>query len=932
MYVPRLRVFLLSSSFVPLSIAISFNAHAQAQSPVQTQPAVRGATSKAAAKPVSAADGAQQVLVTAQRDSTEKALADQLHAVGVSSILSREQIERAPETNLSDILTRLPGLSTYSNMNQGQAATGENQYVTIRGLDASYNSYSLNGERIAPADPTTRAISFDMLAPYGITQIDVSKTTTADMDGDATGGAIDIRTPTAYDFAGSYNRITIQGQLNDKAAGIGTSDLGGNVEVESARKFGHDDRFGVYVAGYYLEKNVAADAVSPNSAYEPTFASQANLPLGDASQLSTPQLKYDIYTTNIQRYGGILSLDYHGDHQTVYLRSTYGAYNTTENDNQVSIRGSNLVYNAAGVAQSNTVERGQYFETDDAAQSLTTQKLGGTTDLGPLGLAYDLFNSYGVQASPNQFEASLYPATMIQGPVTFDVAGTTLPRVVGATATLAAVNNQDLDKFWKTQGRDSSSTADTYGIHADATYRFRISILDDVRFGFKISDTDRQSWQRPYFHDDNNFIFDGPFFGGPNYAADAAAGPPVGVLPGQEVNSFGGAAGPVRLLNRNWIGEQILPYKYQNDPNGTGIYTQTDYNANTARGSETIYAGYVMFDMHVGQIHIYPGFRYEWTNFTGQHWVANGDDATGQFARTSQMYGEPLPVINIDWRPTDESVLRFSARRSFSRPAYGLINGATSITLDPLTNQIMSVSEPNPNIRPSTATDLDASAELYNHNGGVVSASAYYKIIDKFIFTSVSGTTNSSTLGGNVPSNAFEANGTLFSMPENGKGATLAGLELNTEQRLSFLPGLFSGFGFNGNVTLQQSSAQSGITGHPATDLPRAPELIYNIGIFYAKHNFRADLNYNYIGEQLLSLNSSGPDFYLQPTTRLDLTMQYRFPRGLVASIAMQNLLDGPAYWETEGKGRSFLAYDSNANGSYVQTGRVFLAGASVQF
>ena len=929
MHLSRLGALLLSSSLVPISIALPLQA--QAQTAVQA-PAQTGAAAQTAATPASGATPSEKVVVTAQRDSTERALSEQLHAVGVSNILSREQIEQAPETNLSDILTRLPGLSTYSNMNQGQAATGENQYVTIRGLDASYNTYSLNGERIAPADPATRAISFDMLAPYGITQINVSKTTTADMDGDATGGAIDIRTPTAYDFNGSYNRITIQGQLNDVAADIGTSDLGGNVEAEFARTFGKDDRFGVYLAGYYLEKNVAADAVSPNSAYEPTFASQANLPLGDASQISSPQFKYDVYTTNIRRYGGILSLDYRGDHQTVYLRSTFGAYDTTENDNQAAIRGSNLVYGPDGVAQSATVERGQYFETDDAAQSLMTQKLGGTTVLGRLDLSYDVFDSYGVQSSPNQFEASLYPATMIQGPVTFDSAGTTLPRVSGPPAVLAALNNQDLDKFWKTQGRDASSDADTYGIHADAVYRLKTPFLNAVHVGFKISDTDRQSWERPFFHDDNNFIFDGPFFGGQNYGANQAVGPAVGAIPGQQVNLFGGAAGSIRLLDRNWIGEQILPYKYQNDPNGTGDYTQNDYNANTARGSETIYAGYVMLDMSVGQVHIYPGFRYEWTNFTGQHWVSNGDDATGQFTTVKQMYGEPLPVINIDWRPTDDSVLRFSARRSFSRPAYGLIDGATAITLDSLTNQITSISEPNPNLRPSTATDLDLSAELYNHNGGVVSAAFYGKIIDKFIFTSVSGTTNSSTLSGNVPSDAFVSNGTEFSMPENGDGATLAGLELNTEQRLTFLPGLWSGFGFNGNVTLQHSSAQSGIAGHPSTDLPRAPELLYNLGIFYAKSGFRADLNYNYTGEQLLSLNSTAPDFYLQPTTRLDLTAQYRFPHGLVTSIAMQNLLDGPAFYETEGKGRSFLAYDQSANGAYVQTGRVFLAGASVQF
>ncbi|MHB0823783.1 TonB-dependent receptor plug domain-containing protein [Novacetimonas hansenii] len=270
----------------------------------------------------------ERINVRAVHSGTEAAALDeQRRSVGVASVMSREQLERAPETNLSDILTRLPGVSAYSDMGGGQAATGESQYMTIRGLDSSYNAYTLNGERIAPADPSTRAISFDMLAPYGITSIKVSKSTTADMDGDAIGGAIDIRTPTAFDFSGPYQKVTLQGQLNDKAAQIGTQDLGGTAQVEFARRFGKDGQFGIYATGYYSSKNVLADAVSPNTAYAPTLLSQAGVTsLNQASQLSTQQLKYDLFSSAIKRYGGSLSLNYKGDNQEVYFLGTYGQY------------------------------------------------------------------------------------------------------------------------------------------------------------------------------------------------------------------------------------------------------------------------------------------------------------------------------------------------------------------------------------------------------------------------------------------------------------------------------------------------------------------------------------------------------------------------------------------------------------------------------
>ena len=877
---------------------------------------------------------AERINVRAVHSGTETAALDeQRRSVGVASVMSREQLERAPETNLSDILTRLPGVSAYSDMGSGQAATGESQYMTIRGLDSSYNAYTLNGERIAPADPSTRAISFDMLAPYGITSIKVSKSTTADMDGDAIGGAIDIRTPTAFDFSGPYQKVTLQGQLNDKAAQIGTDDLGGTAQVEFARRFGKDGRFGIYATGYYSSKSVLADAVSPNTAYAPTLLSQVGVTsLNQASQLSTQQLKYDLFSSAIKRYGGSLSLNYKGDNQEVYFLGTYGQYNVQMDDNQVSLRGADAGYNANGMYQSADATRGQYFETDDSAQLLTTQKLGGITRADDWTINYDVFNSYGVQSSPNQVEASMYGNTTVTGPFTSDVANTTLPRLTASPAAMSQLYSQNTDRFWKTQGRDSQSTADMFGIHADAAYRFHSDILKSVVFGFKISDTQREAWRHPYFHDDNNFVYDGPYFGGENWAYNNAAGPVIGNIPGQTGNEVGGAGGDFRLLSIDWCKNTTVPYKYQNDPNGAGNYTKNDWNANTSRGSERIYAGFVELNLQAGPVDIHPGFRYEYTDFDGSHWKSNGDDATGEFIKVRQSYGMPLPYLNINYRPTDYSVVRFSVRRSLTRPAFGLINGATSLTLDSLTNRVISVSQPNPNLRPTTANVFDLSGELYNRHSGVLSASLYYKQIQKFIFTSVSGTSNSATLGGNVPTNAYTNNGTEYQMPMNGGSAILEGIELNAQQPLYFLPRWLSGFGVNGNVTFQHSNAKSNITGHPDTALPRAPSLMYNIGVFYSRGPVHFDLNYNYTGTQLLSVNSSLPDFYLQPTRRLDLSVKYKFGWGLTGTLAMQNLLNTPAYWETMGKAKTYLAYDGSANGAFVQTGRMYLVGLSGQF
>ncbi|GBQ11382.1 TonB-dependent receptor [Swaminathania salitolerans] len=876
----------------------------------------------------------EHIRVRAQRGGTvAAALDEQRRSSQVTTILSREQIERAPETNLADILTRLPGVSAYSNMAGGQAATGESQFMTIRGLDSSYNAYTLNGERIAPADPSTRAISFDMLAPYGITAIKVSKSTNAEMDGDAIGGAIDIRTPTAFDFSGPYRKIILQGQLNDNAARTGTPDLGGVAQAEFARRFGRDGRFGVYATGYYTSKHVLANAVAPNRAYVPAIEAQSGVAtLDQASQLTTTQVKYDLFTSSIKRYGGSLSLNFKGERHEFYALGTWGQYTTRIDDNQVGLRGADAGYGADGLYRSQGMARAQYFTTNDSAQLLTTQKLGGISHIGRWTASYDVFNSYGEQASPNTVEASMYGNGSIPGPFTFELANTTLPALVGPSGALAELRDQNFSRFWKTQGRDAQSTADMYGVHADAAYRFGNTILQTIQFGFKFSNTQRRAWSHPYFHSDNNFIYDGPFFGGQNWPYTNGAGPRVGNIPGYQVDAFGGKLGDFRILDRDWIKDTTVPYKYSNDPQGAGNYTRNDWNANTSTGSEKIYAGFVSLALRAGDVDIRPGFRYEFTDFGGTHWQSNGDNATGRFVRIGQSYGTPLPYLNVNWRPTALSVLRFSVRRGLTRPAYGLINGASTLSLDPVTNAILSVSQPNPDLRPTTATMFDFSAALYNRHAGVVSASVYYKQIEKFIFTSVSNANNSATLGGNVPTNATTDGNTTYRMPVNGRGATLEGIELSAQQTLYFLPGWLSGFGVNGNVTLQHSNATSNIAGHPDTALPRAPEMMYNLGFYYSRDRIHFDLNYNYIGTQLLSVNSRVPDFYLQPTQRLDLSAKYRFGWGLTGTLAMQNLLNTPAFWETMGKGKSYLAYDSSANGAFVQTGRMYLAGLTGEF
>lgn len=852
---------------------------------------------------------------------------EQRLSVGVTTVMSKQQIDAVPTANIADVLSHLPGLSSYSDMHLGQAATGESEYVTIRGLDSSYNSYTLNGFALPETDSSTRAISLNMLAPFGIQSVKVSKTPTPDMPGDSIGGAIDMRTPTAFDFAGdTYAKTTVQGRMNDLAEHRDVPDKGGVFQQELAHRFGDSKQFGIYAAGYYGKYDNAAEAVAPNSQYTPIDPAKASATdLSQAGPLQSSQYKYSVYTNQIKRYGGNVSLDWNGESTSLFARAIYGVYDVQGEQNQMSAR------NQGG----NQVLRGGYFNTRDIKEKTAALQLGGSSTLDALTLDYGTSYGIGTRNVPDYVEASLY-GPQAPGQFQFNLSNPTFPSLAGNSAALRNyAYNLSTDSFWKTQGSDAGSRDTRINAHIDGTYAFSDSSLENLKFGIAADTSKRNAYDHPFSHDDNNFIYGGPFFGGPSYSSTAPGGPSLADLPGRLVtNPFGGRyAGPFKLINRQWVLDQAVPYKYLNDPNGTGNYTANDYNANTTSSRENIYAGYFMATFRADNLTITPGVRYELTDYSATAWRSNGDDATGTFVNQGRRYGEVLPGINLNYRPDEFTVYRASLRRSFSRPAFGLISGQTTYSIDDVPGQVVGISKPNPNLRPTTADNLDLSAEFYDSTGGLLTASAYYKRINDFIYTSQSATGNDTSLGGNVPTGTVITNGVPVSTPENGGSAKIYGAELALRKQFVTLPGIWSHFGVGGNMTVQHSTAHSDRPDHPGSSwLPRAPERMYNADLFYHDDKLRADLIYNYTGLQLIGLNGNGLDYYLQPVKTLDFSATYDLPYGLGVGVSVKNLLDRATFYETSGKSKRYLAYDPGADGAYVETGRVYMVNLSYTF
>jgi TonB-dependent receptor len=891
---------------------------------------------------------------------------------GLATVLSVTDGSRYPAANIVDAVSILAGVSAYSDMGLGQSATGNPEFITVRGLDASYNAYEFNGVVTPQSDPNSRGQSLKVAPALGVQSVAILKTPMAEDEGAAIGGIVDIRTPTAFDVPSQLNRLTVRSDLSDLAIRTGFEGIGGLAQVEIARRY-LGGRLGVYATAYYGQSHSVAESGEVGT-WAPTYLGEAGVTdYSKVSQLTAAQYKYDFYTNRIQSFGGNLSVDYCEGASTLYVRMTAANYDDLGTDSQVSVRhglvntGTNAAgqiidfwgrptgpglpgdpayapqqtsanpvravggadYNDRGVYDPSGVGPGAYFQLRDQMDRLYAAQIGGTSVHGRFSLAYNLSYGYALHARPNYLEASWYGAPLEEGRAQIGWANAYTPRIAFSSPAVATyVFSQTSSALWKFQGIDSASDDGVAAGRFDASYRTDGAFLTGWRAGAKVSVSDRSQYTHNLFGagDGNLTIPNSRGYATPYWAA---AGPSIDRQPGQDVKgTFLGFPGHFRVFSRGALLAAARPYFYQShyaiDPvtglrtwPNPGDYSANDYYGGTAASREGVSAGYLSGDFAVGDLAIHPGLRFEYTRFRSRYWSVD-TAATGHFATTSRSYGEWLPSLHLVWHPLDRLVGRASFRRSFSRPVIGLLAGPTTVSGNGL------VTEGNPDLKPTTALNYDVSLTYDVPNGAVFRVAAFRKELSNFIYAA------------NVTGSAPQANyieirkqGVNYSTPENGRSAWLEGLELEGRWQLVDLPGPFSGLGLAANATLQESNATNGRADHfgRRTWLPRVPQTTYNLDMFWAGlwagTHIQTDLAFQYTGRQLENLTSDNADNFLQPRGVLNWSASADVQHYKV-SLSVRNLTDTPVFWKTLGESKRYLGVqDGGGNGAYVLSGRV---------
>ena len=135
------------------------------------------------------------VVVTAKggKESDGYAKRAEQRAENIVNIVSANSIAISPDITVANVMARVSGVS----IERGN--TGDGQYAIIRGMDKRYNTTLINGIKIPSPDNKNRYVPLDIFPSDLIERIEVSKSLTPDMEGDASGGVINLVMKTAPD-------------------------------------------------------------------------------------------------------------------------------------------------------------------------------------------------------------------------------------------------------------------------------------------------------------------------------------------------------------------------------------------------------------------------------------------------------------------------------------------------------------------------------------------------------------------------------------------------------------------------------------------------------------------------------------------------------------------------------------------------------------
>lgn len=927
----------------------------------------------------------EDVVVAGFAAGLRRSLQAKRDGLAIADVVSADDMGQLPTNNMAESLARLPGVNAVRNH-----TTGEGDRITVRGLPTELNTYSLNGMRLggtgSPEDNFYRGVRLSFLPPEGVAAITVSKSLTPDRDGDALGGAIDIRTPTAFDHEARHALVSASLGRMDKFGHRPSAELSASL----GRRF--DDRWGIFVTGGWSRRQSQFEQNGVDGDNQPPVWYADSETLGwDASSFVMRGMDLAFGETEVERFGLNASLDYRGQDHDFHVRGQFNTYRQDEFLNRLNLRNdtardstrlTQVDRQAADLAQPADMivgfddtlgriygytpaqivdrdgdgritdrDRGArgYYSLDGASGrwdprgfrlrrfwegsretgALSSLNLGGVSRRGDWTLDYDIAWSKSEDriddAYELEFRSDKYGWLGNAGVEISGAGDSRFPIWLLNPAGLEGMQDPSQYDFARLSGEVSGAREILGQGQFNLEWRAASPWLESVRGGMKYFSSRRRTHGGVFLDLDaaGTMADFAPFFGRP-------------------VEALFGAryAGPYRLgvvldhdamlaeLARAERGESEVFHGFAVPPAQAALR-----DAESFRFRENVIAGYLMATARLGSSRLVGGVRVERTGNTIHAYDPDPIRGGGRFTTDESAFVNVLPSLHLKYPLGNDTVVRAAVWSSFARPDIARMSSARVYRYDvdpdrdgvadaPNAWRLLAVEQGNPDLKPTRAVNYDLSIERYVGRQGAYSLAVFYKDIDNFLFRSSTRNIRDGTL-----EQTLTADGVIVRTPGDGGRAEVRGVEFSAQQVFHWLPAPLDGLGASVNLTLQRSRAETGVAWHPpgyALPLMETPDAIANIQVFWARDGWEAHAAWSYQSKFLEGIQDFGNDPYEQAYGFVDLTVRRKIA-GATASVQVQNLLDAHTYWYTAGSGRE-------ASRAFIKNGRSISLGLAYAF
>lgn len=796
----------------------------------------------------------QEVVVGGAFQGQRRAINSQKNSLGITNVVSADQVGKFPDSNIGDALKRISGINV--QYDQGEARFGQ-----VRGTSADLSSVTINGNRIPSAEGDTRNVQLDLIPADMIQTIEVNKVVTPDMDGDAIGGSINLvtknspykRTITATAGSG-YNWISEKAQLN---LGFTYGD----------RFF--NDKLGIMLSASYQNAPSGSDDVE----FIWDTDSKGTICLTDY------QIRQYYVTRERQSYSAAFDWDINANHK-LFFKGIFNNRNDWENRYRLTLKDLNKDVNKkkeGAVADNKASVRLQTKAGSPNNRNARLERqrtmdftLGGEHLFGKLSMDWNASYARASEERPN--ERYLGYELKKQN---FDIDLSDIRRpYASAQAGSTLILNNDFSLQELTEQQEDIVEKDL-----KFSMNFKLPLVkgfysNQLRFGAKVVDKSKDKDLEFYDYEP----VDEKAFNS-NSFSNTSEQNRNGYMPGEKYKAG-------TFISKEYVGGLDL--------NNSSLFNKTENLEELAgeyKARETVTAGYLRFDQNFGKkLSAMVGLRLENTylKYNGRKLTLNDDGDPESLTVTPDVkdsYLNILPSVLLKYNVNEDFKIRGSFTETLSRPKYSALIPNVNIN-----NKDNELTLGNPELKPTTSFNFDLSADYYFKSVGLVSIGIYYKDINDFIVTQT-------VRGYEYEGNSYDK----FMQPRNAGDANLLGVEVGYQRDFGFIAPTLKCVGFYGTYTYTHSKVNNfnftGRENEKDLKLPGSPEHTANASLYFEKGGLNVRLSYNFASDFIDEMGESAfYDRYYDKVNYMDVNASYTFGKKLRTTFYAEanNLLNQP--------------------------------------